>query len=211
MYLHLTFDFSQNFVVYSDIWTLSRKNTCNVRQWVLRRGHWQLPNFSQNFTLLLSYVVPVKCRVKILQNFVAFSEYMNFKYCYQEKNTCNVRQWVLRRGHWQRPNFSQMRPKGGHAGGHRDQATLWNDIDRLSSLKWSFPFWIRCHWVSCTERWRSSGCTRPKCPRVRGWHTCLRKSRYRHPASKGRIWAESKENIWCNILTYFLMRVLQNM
>ena len=29
-------------------------------------------------TLLLSYVVPVKSKVKILQNFVAFSEYMNF-------------------------------------------------------------------------------------------------------------------------------------
>ena len=31
------------------------------------------------FTLLLSYVVPVKSKVKISQNFVAFSEYMNFK------------------------------------------------------------------------------------------------------------------------------------
>ena len=30
------------------------------------------------FTLLLSYVVPVKSKVKILQNFVAFSGYMNF-------------------------------------------------------------------------------------------------------------------------------------
>ena len=29
-------------------------------------------------TLLLSYVVPVKSKVKISQNFVAFSEYMNF-------------------------------------------------------------------------------------------------------------------------------------
>ena len=31
------------------------------------------------FTLLLSYVVPVKSKLKISQNFVAFSEYMNFK------------------------------------------------------------------------------------------------------------------------------------
>ena len=31
------------------------------------------------FNLLLSYVVPVKSKVKIAQNFVAFSEYMNFK------------------------------------------------------------------------------------------------------------------------------------
>ena len=30
------------------------------------------------FTLLLSYVVPVKSEVKISQKFVAFSEYMNF-------------------------------------------------------------------------------------------------------------------------------------
>ena len=34
--------------------------------------------FCKIFTLLLSYVVPVKSKVKILQNFVAFSEYMNF-------------------------------------------------------------------------------------------------------------------------------------
>ena len=30
-------------------------------------------------TLILSYVVPVKSKVKISQNFVAFSEYMNFE------------------------------------------------------------------------------------------------------------------------------------
>ena len=34
--------------------------------------------FCELFTLLLSYVVPVKSKVKISQNFVAFSEYMNF-------------------------------------------------------------------------------------------------------------------------------------
>ena len=33
--------------------------------------------FCKIFTLLLSYVVPVKSKVKISQNFVAFSEYMN--------------------------------------------------------------------------------------------------------------------------------------
>ena len=35
--------------------------------------------FCEISTLLLSYVVPVKSKVKISQNFVAFSEYMNFK------------------------------------------------------------------------------------------------------------------------------------
>ena len=34
--------------------------------------------FCEISTLLLSYVVPVKSRVEIFQNFVAFSEYMNF-------------------------------------------------------------------------------------------------------------------------------------
>ena len=35
--------------------------------------------FCEISTLLLSYVVPVKTKVEISQNFVAFSEYMNFK------------------------------------------------------------------------------------------------------------------------------------
>ena len=34
--------------------------------------------FCEIFPLLLSYVVPVKSNVEILQNFVAFSEYINF-------------------------------------------------------------------------------------------------------------------------------------
>ena len=34
--------------------------------------------FCEISTLLLSYVVPVKSKVEILQTFVAFSEYMNF-------------------------------------------------------------------------------------------------------------------------------------
>ena len=36
--------------------------------------------FCEIFSLLLSYVAPVKSKVKISQNFVAFSEYMNFNY-----------------------------------------------------------------------------------------------------------------------------------
>ena len=35
--------------------------------------------FCEISALLLSYVVPVKSKVEISQNFVAFSEYMNFK------------------------------------------------------------------------------------------------------------------------------------
>jgi hypothetical protein len=43
--------------------------------------------FCEIFTLLLSYVVPVKSKVKISQTFVAFSEYMNFIqecYCFRK-------------------------------------------------------------------------------------------------------------------------------
>ena len=36
--------------------------------------------FCQISTVDLFYVVPVKSKVKISQNFVAFSEYMNFNY-----------------------------------------------------------------------------------------------------------------------------------
>ena len=35
--------------------------------------------FCEIFTLLLSYVVPVKNKVDLSQNLVVFSEYMNFK------------------------------------------------------------------------------------------------------------------------------------
>ena len=36
--------------------------------------------FCEISTLLLSYVVPVKIKVEISQNFAAFSEYMKFKF-----------------------------------------------------------------------------------------------------------------------------------
>ena len=38
------------------------------------------------FTLLLFYVVPFKSKVKISQNFVAFSEYMNFTFWCEENS-----------------------------------------------------------------------------------------------------------------------------
>ena len=40
--------------------------------------------FCEIFTLFLSYVVPVKSEVKISQNYVAFSEYMNFMYNFMQ-------------------------------------------------------------------------------------------------------------------------------
>ena len=38
--------------------------------------------FCEISTVDLSYIVPVKSTVEILQNFVAFSEYMNFDYMF---------------------------------------------------------------------------------------------------------------------------------
>ena len=41
--------------------------------------------FCEISTLILSYVVPVKSKVEISQNFVAFSEYMNFIISFRKK------------------------------------------------------------------------------------------------------------------------------
>ena len=64
--------------------TFKDKRIASLSQWI-----WQLllkfiysdkaTKFCEISTLLLSYVVPVKSKVGISQNFVAFSEYMNFK------------------------------------------------------------------------------------------------------------------------------------
>ena len=48
--------------------------------------------FCENFHL--TFVVPVKSKVEILQNFVAFSEYMNFYYIILNKRLWRFRQIV---------------------------------------------------------------------------------------------------------------------
>ena len=48
----------------------------------------KVKKFCENFTLLLSYVVPAKSKVKISQNFVAFSEYINFNFF--QNNVCRL-------------------------------------------------------------------------------------------------------------------------
>ena len=65
------------------IYTLSCKTVVAVMQFLdlieikfIYSG--KATKFCEIFTLLLSYVVPVKSKVKISQNFAAFSEYMNF-------------------------------------------------------------------------------------------------------------------------------------
>ena len=50
-----------------------------IKVHIFWEGHTILRNLH-----LLSYVVPVESKVKISQNFVAFSEYMNFKKSYSK-------------------------------------------------------------------------------------------------------------------------------
>ena len=49
-------------------------------------------------TLLLSYVVPVKSKVEILQNFVPFLEYMNFTAQSRFSTTFGLKKLSLNRG-----------------------------------------------------------------------------------------------------------------
>ena len=70
------------------IWT-SKASVSSVEkvQWSSEGEPWvvkfiyseKATKFCKISTLLLPYVVPVKVRLEILQNLVAFSEYMNFK------------------------------------------------------------------------------------------------------------------------------------
>ena len=85
------------------LWILSRgiltEKYSNPVHKLVKDGHGKLPvleifrllkfiysekatKFSEISTLFLSYVVPVKSKVEISQNFVAFSEYMNFTMVY---------------------------------------------------------------------------------------------------------------------------------
>jgi hypothetical protein len=50
--------------------------------------------FCEISTIDLSYVVPIKSTVEILQNFVVFSEYMNFTYTFIGRNVhAEVGRW----------------------------------------------------------------------------------------------------------------------
>ena len=51
--------------------------------------------FCEIFTLLLSYVVPVKSKVKISWNFVALSEYMNIRHNTWRQNLLFLYPWYL--------------------------------------------------------------------------------------------------------------------
>ena len=69
-----------------DLWPLKLSKVCFIRVFVCRNISIIKVIYSENATkfckistLLLSYVVPVKSKLEILQTYVAFSEYMNFK------------------------------------------------------------------------------------------------------------------------------------
>ena len=63
---------------------LDKINYASLNIFRLRKVHifWEGHKILQISTLLLSYVVPVKSKVEISQNCVAFSEYMNFNVIY---------------------------------------------------------------------------------------------------------------------------------
>ena len=56
--------------------------------------------FCEIFILLFSYVVPVKSKVKISQNFVAFSEYMNFNFHQFNVMKLTIQRIPALRGFW---------------------------------------------------------------------------------------------------------------
>ena len=82
---------SQNFAAFSEYMNfkenkMKKSNVWNmyfhiaVKNVVLKFIYSEkATKFCEIFTLLLSYVVPVKRKVKISQNLVAFSQYMNFQ------------------------------------------------------------------------------------------------------------------------------------
>ena len=55
------------------------------------RIFWEGHKSLRNLHFTLSYIVPVKSKVKILQNFAAFSERMNFNICRKKKSYKIVR------------------------------------------------------------------------------------------------------------------------
>ena len=62
-------------IVQSGLGTLLSRAVVHVLKCIYSE---KATKFCKIFTLLLSCVVPVKSKVKILQNFMAFSKYMNF-------------------------------------------------------------------------------------------------------------------------------------
>ena len=75
-------EISQNFVAFAEYMNFNgegeTKNHAAAPILVKFIYSEKATKFCEIFTLLLSYVVPVKNKVDISQNFVAFSEYMNF-------------------------------------------------------------------------------------------------------------------------------------
>ena len=64
-----------NFAIISDWFKVTRKIILQLKFIYSEKA----TKFCEISSLLLSYVVPAKSKVEILQNFVTFSEYMNFK------------------------------------------------------------------------------------------------------------------------------------
>ena len=83
--------------IQQKIWLLIAAHMRGGRLYVVKFIYSEkATKFCEISTLLLSYVVPVKSKVKISQNFVAFSEYVNFTKLYPNfymewmKNRSNI-------------------------------------------------------------------------------------------------------------------------
>ena len=73
-------DWEKLFKVEAEGWEFAIYSNCKRSKQFLAKFIYseKATKFCEILTLLLSCVVPVKSKVKILQNFLAFSEYMNF-------------------------------------------------------------------------------------------------------------------------------------
>ena len=68
--------YSREFIVFNDP---AKQGGIDRALWAVKFIYSEkATKFCEIFTLFWSYVVPVKSKVKISQNFVAFSDYMNF-------------------------------------------------------------------------------------------------------------------------------------
>ena len=110
--------------------------------------------FCEISTLLLSYVVPVKSKVEISQNLVAFSEYMNFNllliFHFLKNEGRNFRQTIMRRCDWKELDvqasseplqFFQCQTMGGSI-----DFVYTVRIQRTDSCSQEFSFESISHW-----------------------------------------------------------------
>ena len=124
--------------------------------------------FCEIFNSLLSYVVPVKSKVKISQNFVAFWEYMNFnrkQICsnYRLLNGQTYFSPLYETVHSHLPYWLTIE----HASQNEKNFRKFHQSERTGELSWK----TLAHFTKdiCLV-------VTPKCPKVNNWHQIFRLS-----------------------------------